>query len=499
MIETLDKLSKKELITTFIQEKSAHQNLLNEKESRITQLEERLSWLEKQIFGRKSEKIKQLNPEEQAALNFEELKVVETVAQEKITVTYQKNKKKKNENHPGRNVIPDHIEREVIEIHPEGDLTKQECIGKQEREVLERIPGKFIVKRYIKYIYKDKQGKITEGKMPSLPIEKGIPGAGLLAFILVNKFVYHLPLHRQLEIFKNEAGMIIKGSTISGWVGQCCRLLLLLYDRLLSKILSQKYLMVDETPIKVLMKQGEKKIILGYFWVYYSPELKAVFFDYRKGRGAENPAARLRNFKGHIQTDGYSAYKSLVSEDIEFVNCMAHARRKFVDAHEQHKRYAEEFIALAAKLYRVEKRAKAWGLNYEERFAFRMKRSKPVLDEMKIWLEEKKNENLPPKLKISEAINYTLNHWQGLIKYLEDGMLEIDNNPVERAIRPVAIGRKNFMFAGSEEGAKNLAIMYSFYGTCRAQGIEPFQWSKNTLEKIPDYDPKLIEELLPMK
>ncbi len=488
MIEALEKLEKKQLVAEVISQKAT-----------IEQLQERLSWFEKQLFGKKTEKLKLLNPEEQAALNFDDLKAVEATTEEKITVTYQKNKKKKNEGHPGRNVIPEHIERVMIEIYPEGDLTDQDCIGKQEREVLERIPGRFIVKRYIKYIYKDKQGKITEGKMPSLPIEKGIPGAGLLAFILVNKFFYHLPLHRQLEIFKNEAGMIIKGSTISGWVGQSCRLLLLLYDRLLQKILSQKYLMVDETPIKVLMKEGDKKIVLGYFWVYYSPELKAVFFDYRKGRGAENPAARLRNFKGRIQTDGYSAYKTLVSDDIEFLNCMAHARRKFVDAREQYKKYADEFIALAAKLYRVEKRAKAWELTHDERFAFRMKRSKPVLDEMKIWLDEKKNENLPPKFKITEAINYTLNHWQGLIKYLEDGMLEIDNNPVERAIRPVAIGRNNFMFAGSEEGAKNMAIMYSFYGTCKAQGLEPFQWTNTTLEKIPDYDPKLIEELLPLK
>jgi len=484
----LEKLSKQELLTEVVNLKNTN-----------ARLEERLSWLEKQIFGKKTEKIKDLTPQEQAVISFEDVQSIEPSASEKITITYQKNKKKKNENHPGRNTIPDHIEREVIEIHPEGDLSEKVCIGKQEREVLERIPGKFIVKRFVKYIYKDKQGKITEGKMPSLPIEKGIPGPGLLAFILVNKFFYHLPLHRQLEIFKNEAGMTIKGSTISGWVGQCCRLLLLLYDRLLQKILSQKYLMVDETPIKVLMKEGEKKIILGYFWVYYSPELKAVFFDYRKGRGAENPSARLKNFKGHIQTDGYSAYKTLVSDDIEFLNCMAHARRKFVDAREHHKKYAEQFIALCAKLYRIEKRAKAWELSNDERFILRNKRSKPILDKMKNWLDEIKNENLTPKMKITEAVNYSLNHWSGLIKYLEDGKLEIDNNPVERSIRPVAIGRKNYFFAGSEEGAKNLAMMYSFYGTCRAQGVEPFVWTKGTLEQIPDFDPKLIEDLLPMK
>lgn len=488
MIQTLQNLSKEELITEVVSQKIT-----------ITHLEERLSWLEKQLFGKKSEKIKHLNPEEQTVISFDDIQPVQPAAVEKLTVTYQKDKKKKNENHPGRNIIPEHIEREVIEIRPDGDLSDKECIGKQEREVLERIPGKFIVKRYVKYIYKDKQGKITEGKMPSLPIEKGIPGPGLLAFILVNKFFYHLPLHRQLEIFRNEAEMIIKGSTISGWVSQCCKLLLLLYDRLLQKILSQKYLMVDETPIKVLMKEGEKKIILGYFWVYYSPELKAVFFDFRKGRGAEHPSARLRNFKGHIQTDGYSAYKTLVSDDIEFLNCMAHARRKFVDARDMHKRYADEFIALAAKLYRIEKRAKAWELSHEERYSFRIKRSEPVLIEMKNWLDERKKENLTPKMKISEAVNYCLNHWPGLIKYIEDGKFEIDNNPVERSIRPVAIGRKNFFFAGSVEGAKNLAIMYSFYGTCRAQGIEPFNWTKNTLEKMPDYDPKLIEHLLPLK
>ena len=474
-------------------------SLLSEKENRISQLEERLSWFEKQFFGRKSEKSGQINIEEQSIIAFDHVETAEEIPSEKITVVYQKEKKKKNENHPGRNTIPEHIQREIIELHPEGDLSNMECIGKQVREVLEREPGKFIVKMYIKYIYKNKEtNKITEGKMPSLPIEKGIPGAGLLAFILVNKFVYHLPLNRQLEIFKNEARMIIKGSTISGWVGQCCRLLLLLYDKLLKKVLSQDYLMVDETPIKVLMKLGDKNVILGYFWVYYSPKLKMVFFDYRSGRGAENPVRQLKNFKGHIQTDGYIAYKSIANPDIDFLNCMAHARRKFVEAKDNNARLANYFLEQVQKLYAVEKMARDGEYTDEQRYELRMKESKPVLDELKIWLDESIGKTTP-SLKIGKAIRYTLNHWQGLIKYLDDGKFEIDNNAVERSIRPVALGRNNFMFAGSEEGAKNLAIMYSFYGTCKAQGIEPYEWTKTTLEKMPDHDPKLIEELLPVK
>lgn len=474
-------------------------SLLSEKENRISQLEERLSWFEKQFFGRKSEKSGQINIEEQSIIAFDHVETAEEIPSEKITVVYQKEKKKKNENHPGRNTIPEHIQREIIELHPEGDLSNMECIGKQVREVLEREPGKFIVKMYIKYIYKNKEtNKITEGKMPSLPIEKGIPGAGLLAFILVNKFVYHLPLNRQLEIFKNEARMIIKGSTISGWVGQCCRLLLLLYDKLLKKVLSQDYLMVDETPIKVLMKLGDKNVILGYFWVYYSPKLKMVFFDYRSGRGAENPVRQLKNFKGHIQTDGYIAYKSIANPDIDFLNCMAHARRKFVEAKDNNAKLANHFLEQVQKLYAVEKMAREGEYTDEQRYELRMKESKPVLDELKIWLDENIGKTTP-SLKIGKAIRYTLNHWQGLIKYLDDGKFEIDNNAVERSIRPVALGRNNFMFAGSEEGAKNLAIMYSFYGTCKAQGIEPYEWTKTTLEKMPDHDPKLIEELLPVK
>lgn len=488
MEEVLENLTKQDLIAEIISKTNA-----------ISRLEERLAWFEKQFFGRKSEKIGQLNIEEQSIIPFEGIETTQESAIEKITVAYQKEKKKKNQNHPGRNIIPEHIEREVIELHPDGDLSNKECIGKQEREVLERIPGKFIVKHYIKYTYKDKENnKITEGKMPSLPIEKGIPGVGLLAFILVNKFVYHLPLNRQREIFVNEAGMSIKGSTISGWVGQCCRLLLLLYDRLLKKILSQDYLMVDETPIKVLMKKGDKKVILGYFWVYYSPKLKMVFFDYRSGRAAENPIYTLRNFKGHIQTDGYSAYKSITNPDIDFLNCMAHARRKFVDAKNNNGKLADHFLQEVQKLYVIEKTAREENFTDQQRFELRLKESKPVLDELKKWL----NENIcktTPSQSIGMAMQYALNHWEGLTKYLDDGKFEIDNNPVERSIRPVAIGRKNFLFAGSEEGAKNLAIMYSFYGTCKAQGIEPFEWTKTTLEKISGYDSKLIDELLPIK
>lgn len=487
MIETLENFTKQDLINELVTQKSV-----------IIKLEERLAWFEKQMFGKKSEKV-QINPEEQALIPFDNITPVEEISSEKITITYQKEKKKKNENHPGRNTIPEHIERVEIELHPEGDLSGKECIGKRVREVLERIPGKFIVKRYTIFTYVDATTKkISEGKLPSLPIEKGIPGAGLLAFILVNKFVYHLPLQRQLEIFKNEAAMIIKGSTISGWVGQSCRLLLLLYDKLLQKVLRQDYLMVDETPIKVLMKQGDKKIILGYFWVYHSPLTKTVFFDYRNGRGAENPAHRLKNFKGHIQTDGYVVYKSLNSPDIGLLNCMAHARRKFVDAKTNHTRYADHFINEVQKLYAVEKTAREENLTHQQRFDLRVKESLPVLTSLKQWLDENVEKTLPSS-SIGVAMTYTINHWAGLCKYTTNGKFEIDNNPVERSIRPVALGRKNYLFAGSEEGAKNLAMMYSFFGTCKAQDVEPFEWMKSTLEKMPDYDPKLIEELLPIK
>lgn len=472
--------------------------LLVEKENHINKLEERIAWFERQFFGKKSEKV-QVNIEEQSVIAFENVETLTETPSEKITVTYQKEKKKINENHPGRNVLPAHLEREVIEIHPDGDLSNKKLIGKHVREVLERLPAKFIVKHYIKFVYADiKTGAICEGKMPSLPIEKGIPGAGILAFILVNKFVYHLPLHRTLEIFKNEAQMVIKGSTISGWVGQCCRLLLLLYDKLLEKVLKQSYLMVDETPIKVLMKKGDKKIILGYFWVYYSPLAKIVFFDYQSGRSARNPSERLKNFKGHIQTDGYSAYKSLVNPDIDFLNCMAHARRKFFEARNNNSKLADYFLNEVGKLYAAEKTAREENFTHEQRFELRKEKSLPVLNALKTWLDENVQATTPSS-SIGAAMRYTLNHWQGLIKYLEDGKFEIDNNPVERCIRPVAIGRKNFMFAGSEEGAKNLAMMYSFFGTCKAQGIEPFGWMKTTLEKMPDYDPKLIEQLLPIK
>jgi transposase len=501
VVELLENLSKADLITEVI---TRHNHILS--------LEERIAWFERQAFGKKSEKLQPLTPEDQATLPFEDLEVKKEQPSEKITVTYEKEKKKKNENHPGRHAIPAHIERVVIEIHPEGDLSGKEVIGKQVREVLEREPGKFLVKQYVKYIYKDKEtGAISEGKLPSLPIEKGIPGPGLLAFILVNKFFYHLPLNRQLEIFKNEAAMILKASTLSGWVGQCCRLLLLLYDKLLEKVLSQSYLMVDETPIKVLMKQGDKKIILGYFWVYYSPELKMVFFDYRSGRAGEHPARRLKNFKGKIQSDGFIAYKNLPGEDIELLNCMAHARRKFVDARANNNAKADLALELMQKLYAVEKTAREDNYSNDQRFELRQRESVPVLNELKSWLDKhddrgrgkKKNKitetTITPSQSIRTAINYTLNHWDGLYKYTTDGKLEIDNNPVERAIRPVAIGRRNYMFAGSEDGARCLAMMYSFYGTCKAQEIEPFAWTKTTLEKMPDYDPKRIEELLPIK
>ena len=263
------------------------------------------------------------------------------------------------------------------------------------------------------------------------------------------------------------------------------------------KILQGDYLMADETPISVLTEDKPGATHKGYHWVYYSPIERMVLFDYRKGRGREGPEELLKDYRGTLQTDGYTAYDSFEHKPgITLLACMAHARRKFDEALKNDKTKAEHVLGLMQQLYQIERQAREENLDYDQRKALRQDKAAPVLQELHAWLKENVIQTLP-KSAIGIAITYTLHLWPRLIRYLDDGRYEIDNNWIENSIRPVALGRKNYLFAGSHEGAQRAAIMYSFLGTCKINNIGPLEWLSNVLKRFPDHSIQRLEELLP--
>jgi transposase len=376
------------------------------------------------------------------------------------------------------------------------------CIGKEVTDQLELIPAKLFIKRYIRprYINQiDKEGLNHEGviaRLPEFPIEKGIAGPGLLAQIIVDKFVDHLPIYRQIARFKREEIQISK-STINGWQESVCDLLEPLYNTLKNRVLSQGYLQVDETPIQVLDKSRKGKPFRGYHWIYYSPIEKTVLFDYRDGRSRAGPTELLKNFKGYLQTDGYKVYDIFDSNtDIIQLNCMAHARRGFDKALPYDKKNAEYALLMFQKLYDIERRAREEAFSPADRHVLRLEESLPVLNELGKWIANTYKTVLP-KPPLGKALAYCIPRWDKLMAYLNDGMLEIDNNLAENSIRPIALGRKSYLFAGSDRGAERAAMFYSFFGTCLKNEVNPLDWLRHTLEVIPSYKVNQLTELLP--
>jgi hypothetical protein len=330
--------------------------------------------------------------------------------------------------------------------------------------------------------------------LPSRPIEKCLAGNSLLAALIINKYIDHLPLYRQQQIFKR-SDIEIAPSTIDSWVAQVGKLLKILYDRLVDEVKSQTYLQADETTTKVLDNQKKKKTHLGYYWTYHAPLARLVAFDYQKGRGTDAPRGFLQGYQGILQTDGYNVYKHYYADKkVTHLGCWAHVRRKFENALGNDRKRAEHAMTEIQKLYAIEREAKDF--TADERKALRLEKALPVINDLGKWLHVQRQQVLP-KSPIGRAIAYVTPLWESLQNYLYDGHLHIDNNLIENCIRPVALGRKNYLFAGSHDGAKRSAIFYSFFACCKLNDINPRKWLEYVMEKIADYPANKIHELLP--
>ncbi|WP_257669766.1 IS66 family transposase [Parapedobacter tibetensis] len=404
---------------------------------------------------------------------------------------------RKRPNHKGRAKLPRHLPVEEIGIHPEGDLSEMVCIGKEITEELECEPAKFYIKRYIRYKYAAKNGEgVRIADLPERVIDKGIPGAGLLAMILTGKYADHLPLYRQKHIFARE-NIQIPSSTMEGWTKEALIKLQPLYERLVFDTKAKGYLQVDETPIKVLDSDRKGATHQGYYWVYHAPLDNTVLFDYSPTRGGIAAVPMLGNFKGYLQTDGYAVYEKYgKKKEVTHLACWAHARREFEKALDSDKQRAEKALLMIQKLYAVERQAKQENLSPEQIKELRLAESLPVINELGKWIFEEIKNTLP-KSQIGKAMAYAYARWDALSAYLYDGNLQIDNNLVENAIRPVSLGRKNYLFAGSHEAAQRAAMIYSFFAICKKHEVNPFQWLKYTLENIMTINHKNIKDLYP--
>ncbi len=468
--------------------------------SKVQLLKYQLEDVKRQLFGVKRERFISNQCVNQLTLPFDipETKEEVQVVEEKIEYT---RKKKKRAQHPGRAAFPSHLPVEETIIEPEGDTEGLKCIGKEITEKLEYIPSKFYINRiirlkYVKHNADETKSKVLIGLLPEFAIYKGIAGNSLVTQLLVQKFVDHLPYYRQQQIFKRDNIQIDK-STINNWQSKIAELLSPLYQKMIMYIKRQGYLQVDETTIKVLDRQKKGKTHLGYYWVYYAVLQKTLIFDYQKGRGEKAPKAMLENFKGYLQTDGYVVYdKYAKKEDITHVACMAHARRYFDKALSNDKERAESILLKIQRLYQIEKFAKENELDFDQIKELRLKEALPIFNELGKYLYDNLNTTLP-KSPIGKAISYMLARWQSLMAYMYDGALNIDNNLVENSIRPTAIGRKNYLFAGSHSGAEKAAMFYTFFGSCKINNVNPYKWLLYVLDNIHKYSADNLDELFP--
>ena len=483
------------IATTALEELSREELVV-----KVTELTHRLHQLERLVFGSKHERFIPTASPDQLILDIPIHQKEQSGPVLLQNIQYQRKKESKlgtEKVQTGRMALPASLPREEEIIEPKVDVSGWTRIGKEITEELERIPGKLFVRQYVRPKYVNPiTGEIVIGELPVRPIDKGIAGPGLLAQIVVDKYVDHLPVYRQVQRFERE-GMKLPISTLADWIRGTCHLLEPLYEVHRKQVLNSNYLQADETPIKVLDKDKKGATHRGFHWVYHAPVNRLVLFDYREGRGREGPNECLRNFSGYLQTDGYAVYEDFDKRsNITLLHCMAHARRMFDQALDNDKQRAEHILTEMQKLYAVEQMGRDKSLSLEELHALRQEQAVPVLENIKAWMMDAYPQVLPEST-IGKAIGYSLKRWDKLSLYTTDARLQIDNNLVENAIRPVAIGRKNYLFAGSHDGARRAAMLYSFLGTCKINNVNPFEWLRDILRRIPSHSVNKLDQLLP--
>ena len=456
--------------------------------------------LRRRMFGTKSEKIN--GQIDQLELQLEEMETIQAAAEviagirESAVIT-----------RPSRRPLPEHLPRVIVEHLPDQDCCpacggELRHFGEDVAEVLEYIPQSFKVIRHVRPKFACRRcDNMVEAAAPTRPIARGLAGPGLLAHVLVSKYADHCPLYRQSEIYARE-GVEIDRSTLAGWVGAASELLDPLVDAIRKHVLAATKLHADDTPVPVLAP-GNGKTSTGRLWTYVRDNRSsgdtvapAVSCAYSPDRKGEHPRQHLEHYRGALQADAYAGFHHLYEGGrIYEVACWAHARRKFHDIHAVHaSAITTETIRRIGALYAIEEevRGKDAGLCR----SVRQTRARPLVDDLRSWLE-KSLRSLSTKSDTAGAIRYALSHWRALTRYLDDGQLEIDNSAAERALRAVALGRKNYLFAGSDAGGESAAAIYSLVGTAKLNGLNPEHYLREVLGRIADHPIAHIDQLLP--
>ena len=464
--------------------------IIEDQNVKIKNLEHELFVLKKKVFGSNSEKDKSAQGEEakDSKNDSDAEEAREEDLEKEIEVqSYTRRKKKKGIQ------IPKDIK--VIEEHYYPDSLTEEEREKSEEfppvvsEELCYIPSSIFLKKHIRHKFLHKN-QFHTGQLPATVkvLDKCIAGTDLLSHILTSKYCDHLPLNRQEEMLKRQ-GICIPRSTLCNWVKKSAELLEPIYKKLCEEVCKSNYIHADET---VLQIRCDKKYKKGYLWSYLSNNI--VVYEYTGNRSKTSPSSFLNKFKGYLQTDGYSGYDEVCSrEDIIRAGCWDHARRKFVELEDSDTVFSKEILKDIQKLYKIEKSCK--GLS-EEEIVKQRKESKSQLEIIHAKLETKKSTVLP-KSPTFKAINYVLNQWSYLLVYLSHGFIDISNIKIERLIRYIAIGRKNYLFAGSEEGARWATIIYSLINSCRLVKVDPFFYLDDVLKKVNTLPSSRINELFP--
>lgn len=477
---------------------------LEERHREIETLKLYILKLKRMKFGRSSEKLDQQI--EQLELRLEDLETAEAAKQSSDTLSGPASAAPAKRR-PARRPLPAHLPRET-QTHEPTETACPNCggqldtFGEDVSEILELVPASFKVIR----IVRPKRrcaccNHFAQEPAPHRPIERGLAGPALLAHVLVSKYSDHLPLYRQSEIYARE-GVELERSTLAEWVGGATQTLKPLVDALERYVLNASKLHGDDIPVPVLAP-GNGKTSTGRLWTYVrddrpagSTDAPAVWFAYSPDRKSEHPVKHLQNFHGTLQADGYAGFNRLYEKgSIIEAACWAHVRRKFYDLHEAHQSpIATEALDRIGALYAIERDIR--GRPPDERRQIRQQRSLPLLHALQDWLKGCAAK-LSRKSAVTVAIHYALGRWTQLLRYVNDGLLEIDNNAAERSLRAVAVGRKNYLFAGSDAGGERAAAMYSLIGTAKLNGVDPEAYLTYVLARIPDHPVQQIDQLLP--
>ena len=481
-------------------------------QERIKELTAQVAWLNRQLFGRKSEKLRVYDPN-MPDLFADEFSGLRQQAEEKRDEAVEKIEKESVEdvkrNRQNRKMIEDLPVLETDTIEPKGvDLSLYRRIGEEITKVVKHKPGMLYVKVIIrpKYALKDStllppagQKGVEIAPMPLMPVDKCIADTSLLSEILLQKYEYHVPFYRQIQQYRHLGMKGLTESTLDGWFKKTVELLKPLYEELKREVFSCDYVQVDETTVPVINRE-KHKADKEYLWMVRSVMERLVIFHYDGGSRAGaviESLANQYNFKGYLQCDGFAGYETAfkANPDVRLLNCLVHIRRHFEQALDENREMAQHVLTQIQHIYKIERQCDETGLSYDERRQKRQELARPIMEAMKVWMETEGIKYSPGSLT-GKAITYAYTKWDNIIRCLDDGRLYWDNNLAENVQRPITLSRKNFLFCGNHEAAVNMSVICSLLATCKAHEVNPRVYLNDVIAQMPYHKKATQEELL---